>query len=157
MPVVAVGTGTEDALSPPVPEALRQIQREHEAELDQARRQARKARARERRARREARAARRRAFALRQTLLRRPSVAEAINLAGATYGQTPALWRKAFCESRFDPGARNQSGAAGLFQFLPSTWHSTPYRGFSVYSAEASALAAGWMHAHGRAGEWSCR
>ena len=47
--------------------------------------------------------------------------------------------------------------SSGLYQFLPSTWASTPYAGFRVDSPYANALAAGWMHAHGRGGEWSCR
>lgn len=93
----------------------------------------------------------------RRLLFARPSVAEAINLAGATYGQTAALWRKARCESHLNPRAQNRSEASGLFQFLPSTWRSTPYGGFSIWSAYANALAAGWMHAHGRGGEWVCR
>ena len=33
---------------------------------------------------------------------------------------------KARCESRFNHRARNaSSGAAGVFQFLPSTWHAS--------------------------------
>lgn len=93
----------------------------------------------------------------RRTLLSAPTVSEAINLAGATYGYTPVLWRKARCESGFNRFARNPSGAAGLFQFLPSTWRSTPYGDFSIYDPFAQALAAGWMHAHGRGGEWVCQ
>jgi len=85
------------------------------------------------------------------------SVSEAINLAAATYGYAPELWRKARCESGFNRYAQNASGAAGLYQFLPSTWRSTPYGGFSVFDPFANALAAGWMHAHGRGGEWVCR
>jgi len=93
----------------------------------------------------------------RRTLLSSPSVTEAINLASATYGYAPELWRKARCESGFNRFAQNASGAAGLFQFLPSTWRSTPYGGFSVFDPFANALAAGWMHAHGRGNEWQCR
>lgn len=48
----------------------------------------------------------------------------------------PAALRVARCESRFDPSALNRSsGAAGVFQFLPSTWrqpwnprrHASPF------------------------------
>jgi len=68
------------------------------------------------------------------------------------------LRRKAWCESRLRPWAYNAgSGASGLFQFLPSTWRTTPYGRRSIWSAKWSALAAGWMHAHGRGGEGSCR
>jgi hypothetical protein len=94
---------------------------------------------------------------LRRALLARPSVSEAINLAGATYGYTATLWSKARCESHLWPGAHNASGASGLFQFLPGTFASTPYARFSIWSPYANAMAAGWMHAHGRGGEWVCR
>jgi hypothetical protein len=95
-------------------------------------------------------------------------VVEAISLAAATYGHGAELWRKARCETggTYDPRSRNPRAvatkygpehASGLFQFLPSTWRQTPYARFSIWSPFASALAAGWMHAHGRGGEWSCR
>jgi hypothetical protein len=96
----------------------------------------------------------------RQLMLHRPQVAEAINLAATVYGNAATLWRKARCETggTFSPRAYNgSSGASGLFQFLPSTWRSTPYGVFSVWSPYANALAAGWMHAAGRGGEWVCR
>ena len=87
------------------------------------------------------------------------SVVSAINLACATYGHCAELWRKAKCETggTFDPHAYNPSGASGLFQFIASTWQTTPYRNFSRTDPYASALAAGWMHSVGRGGEWSCR
>lgn len=116
--------------------------------------------ARARRARAEVRALRLELRVTRQALLSRPSVVEAINLAGATYGDAPSLWRVSRCETggTFSPSAYNRSSrAAGLFQFLPSTWASTPYARFSVKSAYANALAAGWMRSHGRAGEWVCK
>jgi hypothetical protein len=96
----------------------------------------------------------------RRIVLRHPTVVEAVNLACATYGFCDTLWRKARCETggTFDPRASNSgSGAAGLFQFLGSTWRSTPYRVFSPFDPTAAALAAGWMHAQGRGGEWACR
>lgn len=68
----------------------------------------------------------------------------------------PMLLRKARCESGLNPYAQNQSGSSGLFQFLPSTWATTPYAARSIWSAKWSALAAGWMHAVGRGGEWVC-
>lgn len=87
------------------------------------------------------------------------NVVEAINLASATWGVSGAtLWRKATCESRLRSYARNRSSrASGLFQFLPSTFASTPYARFSIFSPYANALAAGWMHRVGRGGEWVCR
>lgn len=87
------------------------------------------------------------------------TVTEAIGLACTVYGYCGDLWRKARCETggTFSAASYNTgSRASGLFQFLPSTWRSTPYRGFSVWSPYANALAAGWMHRHGRGGEWSC-
>ena len=94
----------------------------------------------------------------RYVLLHDPTVTEAIGLAAATYGHGDELWRKARCESGLNRFARNPASAAsGLFQFLPSTWNSTPYAGFSVFDPFANSLAAGWMHAHGRGGEWQCR
>lgn len=93
----------------------------------------------------------------RTVLLGRADVSEAINLAAATYGHGEDLWRKARCESGLNRYARNPASAAsGLLQFLPSTFRSTPYGGFSIFSPYASALAAGWMLAHGR-DEWQCR
>ena len=120
----------------------------------------RQADARARRLERRLELMRRRLVAERRIVLHNPSVVEAINLAAATYGFGSTLWRKADCETggTFSPRSLNSSsGAAGLFQFLGSTWRSTPYAGFSVWSPYANALAAGWMHAHGRGGEWSCR
>lgn len=95
---------------------------------------------------------------LTRVLLARPSVAEAINLAATVYGNGATLWRRARCESRLDPNARNGSEASGLLQFLPSTWATTPFSRFSVFSPYANALAAGWMIGPaGRGSEWSCR
>lgn len=93
---------------------------------------------------------------LTRTLAHRSSTREAIDLACHAYGSCTTLWRRAKCESGFSPFARNRSGASGLFQFLPSTWNTTPFSGFSIWSPYASALAAGWMNAHGRGSEWAC-
>ncbi len=54
------------------------------------------------------------------------------------------------CESNGDPDAVNPySGAAGLFQFLPSTWASTaPKAGYpeaSPYEPEANVASAAWL------------
>ena len=54
------------------------------------------------------------------------------------------------CESNGDPDAVNPySGAAGLFQFLPSTWASTaPQAGYpnaSPYEPEANTASAAWL------------
>src|SRR5262249_6539985 len=95
---------------------------------------------------------------LRRATLHRTDVAEALNLACVAYSNCTTLWRRARCESGLSSRALNSSSsAAGLLQFLPSTWRSTPYRRFSVYSPYANALAAGWMFTHGRINEWACQ
>ena len=87
------------------------------------------------------------------------TVHEAIDLACVTYGYCTILWRRAGCETggTYSATAHNPSGASGLFQFIPSTWATTPYARFSIWSPYANALAAGWMMSVGRSGEWSCR
>jgi soluble lytic murein transglycosylase-like protein len=60
-------------------------------------------------------------------------------------------WR----ESRYDWHATNRSsGAAGLYQFMPSTWRTTPYRKHSPYHPRWAALAAMWMWKHGGYSHW---
>lgn len=72
------------------------------------------------------------------------------------------------CESNGDPDALNPySGAAGLYQFLPSTWASTApkagYGGSSVFDPEANIAAAAWLANHYEDlgmyywQAWSCR
>ncbi|MEK6208385.1 MAG: G5 domain-containing protein [Chloroflexota bacterium] len=85
-----------------------------------------------------------------------------IREAAAAHGADPEqLVRVAYCESRFNPGAYNASGAAGLFQFMPGTWAANSvrsgYAGASVYDPVASANVAAWMFARGQAYQWVCR
>ena len=82
--------------------------------------------------------------------------------AAAAQGADPdQLLRIAFCESRYNPGAYNASGASGLFQFMPGTWAANSVRagfgGASVFDPVASANVAAWMFARGQAGQWVCR
>ena len=86
------------------------------------------------------------------------SITEIITEAANRYGQNPAaMLAVARCESGLNPNAYNaRSGASGLFQFLPSTWRTTPYAGYSIFDAWASANAAAWMWSVGRRGEWVC-
>jgi soluble lytic murein transglycosylase-like protein len=59
-------------------------------------------------------------------------------------------------ESRFDWRVTNSSsGAAGLFQFMPRTWQSTPYRRHSPYNPKWASLAAMWMWKRGGLSHWS--
>ena len=62
----------------------------------------------------------------------------------------------AYRESRYNFKATNSSsGAAGLYQFMPSTWESTPYGRYSPYHPRWAALAAMWMWKHGKQSHWS--
>jgi uncharacterized protein YabE (DUF348 family) len=91
------------------------------------------------------------------------SAIEAIirDAATAQGADAEQLLRVAYCESRFNPGAYNASGASGLFQFLPSTWAANSVRagsaGASPFDPVASANVAAWMFARGQAGQWVCR
>ena len=59
-------------------------------------------------------------------------------------------------ESRFNWRVTNSSsGAAGLYQFMPQTWQSTPYRRHSPYHPKWASLAAMWMWKRGGIGHWS--
>jgi len=61
----------------------------------------------------------------------------------------------AYRESRYNWRATNpSSGAAGLYQFMPRTWGTTPYRRKSPYNPRWAALAAMWMWKHGKQSHW---
>jgi len=81
--------------------------------------------------------------------------------AAAQGANADQLLRVAYCESRYNPGAYNASGASGLFQFLPSTWAANSVRagfgGTSPFDPVAAANVAAWMFARGQAGQWVCR
>jgi Transglycosylase SLT domain len=66
----------------------------------------------------------------------------------------PALDAIARCESGWVPTARNPSGASGLFQFLNTTWKSTPQglAGYSAFDPFASIDGAVWLYS--RSGAW---
>jgi hypothetical protein len=62
-------------------------------------------------------------------------------------------------ESGFDPHAENPyTGAAGVFQFIPSTWDSMSeaagWGGVSVFDAEANVAVAAWTVEHSGWGHW---
>lgn len=130
-------------------------------------------------AERTARTATTRATAARRALTARSSSLEALRLAATASSSDPAeqqamyrtLYRLAACESTgtvpapqpptprvLDARAKNPTGehAAGLLQFLPSTWRTTPYRTESIWSPYSQALAAVWMIKHNRLNEWTC-
>lgn len=104
---------------------------------------------------------------LRRVIAGDVTIQQSIDLAAIAYGvDATTLRRKASCESTggngYNPNAVGKpifdgEIPLGLFQFIPSTWRSTPYARFSPYNPLAASLAAGWMHANGRGGEWVCR
>lgn len=117
------------------------------------------------------RAERRASRGLRRALVRQPSSLEALRLASVVYGVPfDLLYRRASCESTgeqptnppsertLEAHAKNpKSTASGLLQFLTSTWATTPFAGFDIFSAYPSAMAGAWMEVHGRGGEWICQ
>ena len=82
-----------------------------------------------------------------------------IRRAARKYGQSKrAMIRVARCESNLDPCALNRSGPYyGLYQYLKSTWKSTPYGDRDIYDPKAQTLATGWMWKQGRKNEWACK
>ncbi len=82
-----------------------------------------------------------------------------IYAAADAYGQPRAdMLRVAKCESNLVPTALNPSSqASGLFQFLPSTWATTPFADQDIFDPVASANAAAWMWDNGRRNEWVCQ
>ena len=82
-----------------------------------------------------------------------------IDKAAKKYGQSEsAMVRVARCESVLDPCAVNPSGPYyGLFQFLKSTWKTTPYGDRDIFDPEAQSLATAWMWKQGRKNEWACQ
>jgi hypothetical protein len=82
-----------------------------------------------------------------------------IKKAAKEYGQSEhVMVRVARCESTLNPCAFNSSGPwYGLYQYLKSTWKTTPYGDRSIWDPEAQALATGWMWKQGRKNEWTCQ
>lgn len=80
-----------------------------------------------------------------------------IRRAARHYGQPRDLaYAIANRESRFNYKVTNSSsGAAGLYQFMPTTWRNTPYGRKSPYNPRWAALGAMWMWANGGYSHWS--
>lgn len=71
------------------------------------------------------------------------------------------MLRVAWCESRWNPGAQSRAGAAGVFQFIPSTWHlaseAVNMSYASPYDPVANIEAASWLMATQGPRHWTCR
>ena len=89
-----------------------------------------------------------------------PDIAKDITDAFSPLGPAAVQWAMnvAWCESRYHPNSVNtDSGAAGLFQFLPSTWSGTPYANQSPFDPRANSFAAAWLYSHYGPGRWVCQ
>jgi uncharacterized protein YraI len=88
----------------------------------------------------------------------RREIVRIIYAAADRYGQSRSdMLRVAECESNLDPYAVNPSGSYGLFQFIRSTWRSTPYGNKDIFDPVANANAAAWMWSEDRKSEWVCQ
>jgi uncharacterized protein YraI len=88
----------------------------------------------------------------------RKQIVRIIYAAADRYGQSRSdMLRVAECESNLDPYAVNPSGSYGLFQFIRSTWKSTPFGNKDIFDPEANANAAAWMWSEGRKSDWVCQ
>ena len=88
-----------------------------------------------------------------------PSIQDLIRGAFQPLGDGAVNWAEkiAWCESRYDPNAVNsESDAAGLFQFLPSTWAGTPFASDSPFDPSANAHAAAWLLQTYGPNQWEC-
>ncbi len=89
-----------------------------------------------------------------------PYIAKIINDAFGPLGPAAVQWaiNVAYCESRYHPNSVNSdSGASGLFQFMPSTWGGTPWASQSPFDPVANAQAAAWLYSRYGPGRWTCQ
>lgn len=89
-----------------------------------------------------------------------PYIAQAIHDAFTPLGERAVQWafNVAWCESRYHPNSVNSSsGAAGLFQFLPSTWAFTPQHASSPFDPVANSNAAAWLYNRDGPSQWVCQ
>lgn len=87
-------------------------------------------------------------------------VMHAIRIASALYGvPLGEMLRVGACESHLTATSQNRtSTAAGVFQFLDSTWARAGVPGFSVLDPYANAIAAARLvHNDGSWREWACK
>ena len=89
-----------------------------------------------------------------------PDIAKIIYDAFSPLGPDAVVWanRIAYCESRYHPNSVNtDSGASGLFQFMPGTWGGTPWASQSPFDPVANAQAAAWLYNRYGPGRWTCQ
>lgn len=89
-----------------------------------------------------------------------PYIAKIISDAFSPLGPRALQWaiNVAYCESRYHPNSVNSdSGAAGLFQFMPSTWAGSPWAKQSPFDPVANAQAAAWLYSTYGPGRWTCQ
>ncbi|OLC24744.1 MAG: hypothetical protein AUG06_03800 [Actinobacteria bacterium 13_1_20CM_2_65_11] len=89
-----------------------------------------------------------------------PYIAKIIYDAFSPLGPRALQWalNVAYCESRYHPNSVNSdSGASGLFQFMPSTWSGTPWANQSPFDPVANANAAAWLYNRYGPGRWTCQ
>jgi hypothetical protein len=89
-----------------------------------------------------------------------PDIAKIIDDAFGPLGPAAVQWaiNVAYCESRYHPNSVNsQSGASGLFQFMPGTWGGTPWANQSPFDPVANAQAAAWLYSRYGPGRWTCQ
>jgi hypothetical protein len=89
-----------------------------------------------------------------------PYIAKIIYDAFSPLGSRAVQWaiNVAYCESRYHPNSVNtDSGASGLFQFMPSTWSGTPWANQSPFDPVANANAAAWLYNRYGPGRWTCQ
>ena len=87
-------------------------------------------------------------------------IAQIIHDAFSPLGGRALQWavNVAYCESRYHPNSVNtESGASGLFQFLPSTWAFTPQHASSPFDPVANAHAAAWLYQRDGPSQWECQ
>jgi hypothetical protein len=88
-----------------------------------------------------------------------PDIAKIISDAFSPLGPRALQWaiNVAYCESRYHPNSVNSdSGASGLFQFMPGTWAGSPWASKSPFDPVANAQAAAWLYSKYGPGRWSC-
>jgi regulator of protease activity HflC (stomatin/prohibitin superfamily) len=89
-----------------------------------------------------------------------PYIAKIIDDAFGPLGPAAVQWaiNVAYCESRYHPNSVNSdSGASGLFQFMPGTWGGTSWASQSPFDPVANAQAAAWLYSRYGPGRWTCQ